>query len=546
MKLSSKMLMLGIIACVSLTALFAVMFFTTVTIEDSLVVSEKRADDLRLLEHMREAQLDLLLVAMDSIIDKDHGKISDERLKVIQKESTFLKEGIAKVKDAVDTPEEKRLATVIENEVQLLTKAIDDLKKAIETKAGDDEFDRLDDQIDKHGDGLGEAVLAIRDSLVEENKEAQEELHGYIEKGDIVALIAYLVAAVIMIAALVYITRSITGPIKQISDNLSNGSQQVNSAANQVASSSQSLAEGANEQASSLEEISSSLEEMSSMTHANASNSREANNMSMEVGKDAENGREAMARMSAAISQIKGSSDETAKIVKTIEEIAFQTNLLALNAAVEAARAGEAGRGFAVVAEEVRNLAQRSAEAAKNSASLITESVSNADNGVVVSKEVEEVLNQIVDRVEKVKHVIAEVTTASTEQAEGIEQINSGVAQLNSVTQGNAANAEQSASASEELSAQSQEMDSAVARLVELIEGQNGARTTHRPPKSGTKKPAQPMQQRSAEKKAARKEDHAIARDNGSVKHDPAAKTIPAKPKAEEVIPLDDSDWDDF
>jgi methyl-accepting chemotaxis protein len=176
-----------------------------------------------------------------------------------------------------------------------------------------------------------------------------------------------------------------------------------------------------------------------------------------------------MVRMGGAIQKIKQSSDETAKIIKTIDEIAMQTNLLALNAAVEAARAGEAGRGFAVVAEEVRNLAQRSAEAAKNTAYLIEGSQKNADDGVNASTEVAKIIEQIIVSVQKVTQLIAEVSAASQEQSQGIEQVNTAVAQMDKVTQSNAANAEESASASEELSSQAQNLNAMVADLVNIV-----------------------------------------------------------------------------
>ena len=241
------------------------------------------------------------------------------------------------------------------------------------------------------------------------------------------------------------------------------GADQVASASLQVSSGGQSLSQGASEQASSLEEISSSLQEMSSMTKQNALNAREANGVAMAASESAQKGVESMSRMSSAINQIKSSSDATAKIVKTIDEIAFQTNLLALNAAVEAARAGDAGKGFAVVAEEVRNLAMRSAEAAKNTANLIEEAVKNSENGVAINSEVLKNFQEITEKISKVSQVVAEIAAASDQQDQGINQVNRAVEQMNMLTQQNAANAEESASAAEEMSSQSEEMRSMVA-----------------------------------------------------------------------------------
>jgi methyl-accepting chemotaxis protein len=241
------------------------------------------------------------------------------------------------------------------------------------------------------------------------------------------------------------------------------GAEQVASASVQVSTGGQALSQGASEQASSLEEISSSLQEMSSMTKQNVLNARDAKGVADQARSSADKGVESMSRMSSAINQIKSSSDSTAKIVKTIDEIAFQTNLLALNAAVEAARAGDAGKGFAVVAEEVRNLAMRSAEAAKNTANLIEEAVKNSENGVNINAEVLKNFQEIAEKSNKVSQVVAEIAAASEQQDQGIGQVTKAVEQLNQVTQQNAANAEESASAAEEMSSQSEEMRSMVA-----------------------------------------------------------------------------------
>jgi len=269
------------------------------------------------------------------------------------------------------------------------------------------------------------------------------------------------------------ITRSITKPIHTLANLLSASSEQTSSAASQVSSASQALAEGSSEQAASLEETGASLEEMSSMTGHNADNAQNARNLANQTRAAADAGANDMKEMSRAMAAIKSSSDNIAKIIKTIDEIAFQTNLLALNAAVEAARAGEAGMGFAVVADEVRNLARRSAQAAKETEDRIADSIRRSEHGVEISAKVERSLDEIVRKARQVDELVAEIAEASKEQSQGISQVNVAVTQMDKVTQSNAANAEETASAAEQLNAQADSLRSAVSDLLKLVGGGN-------------------------------------------------------------------------
>jgi methyl-accepting chemotaxis protein len=220
-----------------------------------------------------------------------------------------------------------------------------------------------------------------------------------------------------------------------------------------------------------LEETSSSLEEMSSMTKRNSENARKANELAKEARAAADKGVSDMQTMAAAMDAIKVSSYDIAKIIKTIDEIAFQTNILALNAAVEAARAGEAGMGFAVVADEVRNLAQRCAQAAKETAGKIEGAIIKTGQGVEISTKVATALNEIVLKVRQVDELVTEVAGASREQTDGIAQINVAVGQMDKVTQSNAATAEESAAAAEELNSQTEVMKQSVGELLQLVGG---------------------------------------------------------------------------
>jgi methyl-accepting chemotaxis protein len=268
----------------------------------------------------------------------------------------------------------------------------------------------------------------------------------------------------------------IIAPLVRVLQNLAGVSGLVRNTSGQLSAGSQSIAEGSSEQAAALEETSATLEEFSATTRSNASHARSANELAAQAHRAAETGAAGMEQMNEAMLEIQSASRNIAKIIKTIDEIAFQTNLLALNAAVEAARAGTAGMGFAVVAEEVRNLARRSAVAAKETTAIIEDSILKSKNGVQVSTEVSRHFQEITEKTRRVDELISQIATAAQEQNNGINQLNSAVRGMDSVTQGNAANAEESASLAVELNSQANTLGEIIAELSGLLSGQSTAR----------------------------------------------------------------------
>ena len=326
---------------------------------------------------------------------------------------------------------------------------------------------KLRESFDKAEKLLGDLI----DINVKGAKEEAEAAAGKATFSTILAIGFNVVGTIFAIVLGIFLSLSITRPITRVVAGLTDGAEQVSAAAGQVSSSSQSLAEGTSEQASSLEETSSSLEEMSSMTKQNADHANQAKAMMTEANTIVEKVDHHMKDMAGAIVEITKSSEETGKIIKTIDEIAFQTNLLALNAAVEAARAGEAGAGFAVVADEVRNLAMRASEAAKNTSNLIENTIKAVRKGNEMTNATQEAFKENAAISKKIAQLVDEIATASEEQSHGITQVNTAVAEMDKVTQSTAASAEESAAAAEELNAQAEQMKTFVEDLVRVVGG---------------------------------------------------------------------------
>jgi methyl-accepting chemotaxis protein len=350
-----------------------------------------------------------------------------------------------------------------------------------------------------------------------------------------------LIGSIVVINVVgIFVARSIPRAFLVLINKLAEESHKIDSAATIVASSSQSLATSTSEQAASLEQTSASLEEISSMTKNNANHSQSAKGLAGDMRHYADTGASDMESMATAMDAIKASSDNIAKIIKTIDEIAFQTNILALNAAVEAARAGDAGMGFAVVADEVRNLALRSASAARETAEKIEDSINKSLAGVQINKRVSSSLNEIVIKARQVDDFISQIALASNEQSIGIDQLNAAIAQMDTMTQSNSAGAEESADVSADLKSQSTTLKNLVSELQNLV---GGTKESKKPTNKGFKR-------KTGVTKAEVFSSKII---QPSVSRNPAPKVPALKPKTngkksahdKSIIPMDD-EFQDF
>jgi len=429
-------------------------------------LSNAAVQDHQIEEGLAAASAERTLLIARLYVNKYLISSSEEHAARVRKEFDATWAALNALKPTLKNPERQKLCATALEHMKVYGEQWNVLHKARQ-----DRNNLLENNLNKIGPQITEDAEVVKLSILKSQNELGPRL---IAANSSASYFILLIGIGAFAAAVLFgwlITRSINRSLNTVAEKLSLSSADVSSAAVQVSSSSQELAAGASEQASSLEETSASLEELSSMTRQNAENALNAKSMVDGVRKSAESGRVEMQTMSESIGRIKHSADETAKIVKTIDEIAFQTNLLALNAAVEAARAGDAGKGFAVVAEEVRSLAQRSAAAARTTAELIDESQRNADGGVQVTQRVAATFDRIIKDFSSMTTVVTEVSSASQEQSKGIEQINTAISQMDRITQSSAANAEECAASSQELTAQAVSQREMVHELEMLVLG---------------------------------------------------------------------------
>jgi methyl-accepting chemotaxis protein len=315
--------------------------------------------------------------------------------------------------------------------------------------------------------------------------------------------------------------------LKQLVGEIKDATDTINTASKEIAAGNSDLSQRTEEQASSLEETASSMEELTSTVKQNAENARQANQLAIGASDVAGKGGAVVGQVVVTMDSINESSRKIVDIISVIDGIAFQTNILALNAAVEAARAGEQGRGFAVVAGEVRNLAQRSAAAAKEIKTLIGDSVEKVEGGSKLVAQAGQTMDEIVTSIRRVTDIMSEITAASAEQSQGIEQVNTAITQMDEVTQQNAALVEEAAAAAEALEEQAQNLAVSVGTF--KMDGHGAAVVRREPP------PA-------AHAATARSQVRVVAGKRGA--H--PAKTKGAQAGAKQQIQGADGEWEEF
>jgi methyl-accepting chemotaxis protein len=273
----------------------------------------------------------------------------------------------------------------------------------------------------------------------------------------------------------IFISRSITKPMNKATGDLNLSSNNLEGAANQIASASQELSSGASELASSVEEITSSMEELQSIIESNTKSVNEAELLMKETASAAATSSTRTDELLVMMQEINENSRKVVKVNKVIDDIAFQTSILALNAAVEAARAGEAGRGFAVVADQVKALAQKSAEASSETSELIETVVNNIEKGTERTQEVTNDVKKVSEAANKVNVLLDEINRAFKEQSKGANQVTKAISQVNTVVQQTAASSEETASAGEEMLAQVEQLREIVTVLNRITQGAQAA-----------------------------------------------------------------------
>ncbi|MDR3566424.1 MAG: methyl-accepting chemotaxis protein [Syntrophobacteraceae bacterium] len=329
------------------------------------------------------------------------------------------------------------------------------------------------ERLNKQREKTENEVIALtgqsHDAGLKDMRRASDQTVAKVSFSTVFMVLGNLVAIVMGVLIAVFITRAATKPIRRVAGGLMEAADEIASASSQVASSSQSVAKGASKQSEALQTSSTSLEQIGSATSHNAANASRANQLMEDTSGLIEVASKSMCELTSAMTDIAAANEDTQKIIKTIDEVAFQTRLLALNAAVEAARAGEAGAGFAVVAEEVKNLAMRTAGAARDTADIIGHTTQRVREGYDLVVKTEGEFSEVARSVGSCGELVAQISEDSREQSLGLGKANASVAEMKQIVELNAADSEESAAASEEMNAQAEQMRGFVTQLVDLV-----------------------------------------------------------------------------
>ncbi|MHB1400196.1 MAG: methyl-accepting chemotaxis protein [Trichloromonadaceae bacterium] len=559
--IGKKMAAMAGVVLLGLSVVSAVSLRTNAGIEHTFAELERRSAEVEALGALEESLLRLRLGVMELLDANNAGVVGSQNLEEVQTPLRQLTQQTQSLTAMIDSPEERRLAQALEQELTAVQGAAAELIQAVQANSDSEQIRAIDRRLDQTSESAAVKMDSFIDSVHGEAKAAKEAMSASLTAA--ATLIWTLGLATLAVLGVVFwlfargitlplhkaatmlqqieagrldlrmnltgsdeiaqmgrtldsfadsLQREVVGPLQQLAhgdltfsavprdgsdairsalatlgNDLNNlvgriqtAAEQIADGSVQVADASQSFSQGATEQASSLEEIAASMTEISSQIRTSAEHAGRATTLAGEARRAADLGNQQVGEMIGAMRDIGTSGQNTLRIIKVIDEIAFQTNLLALNAAVEAARAGVHGKGFAVVAEEVRNLAARSANAAKETAELIEGTVNRTSRGMTIADQTGTALQEIVRVVDQVGQLVAEIATAAREQSEGVSQTSQGLSQIDQVTQQNTANSEEIAASAEQLSSQVGELRELLGRFT-LRAGRPQATTPRQP-----------------------------------------------------------------
>ena len=457
----------------------------------SAELSERLLPALESLARLQEATLKYNLTNLEFVVARDEETMARKTAaaaayrKEIDRQADALG---ARLASADARGLEQRLAAAL----SAYDAAAARLQKALKASEFDEAMKILDGDVNKNNLAVEAALSELNHFVFTLSTDNGTATKGILERNLrlTLALSATIAAlALLSVGAVQWLSFRISRRLQALSDGLSHLADDIFSRAEGFSSASTHLSDGASRQAASLEETSASLEEIAKVTGQNAADAGKTKTLAAQTRGAADTGAADMEQMTKAMDEIKASSDDISKIIKTIDEIAFQTNILALNAAVEAARAGEAGAGFAVVADEVRNLAQRCADAARTTAGLVEQVTVQVQQGATISDQIGEHLRNILAKVEHEDTLVRQIAQASQEQGIGLGQITATVASIDQVTQTNAGMSEQTADAADDLRHHASQLEAEVLKLLVLLHG----RAPESQPVPPAPPPAQPV-----------------------------------------------------